>query len=105
MLKAVIQTSKDTIKVITQMSKAMQEYKQAIRTNAPKIYSQDLLNNLFSYPYTKIEYIMSDFGVSRNTAIRYLEQLEKMDIIEKKKIGRDNYFNNRALLGLLINPK
>ena len=48
---------------------------------------------------------MSDLGVSRNTAIRYLEQLEKMDIIEKKKIGRDNYFNNRALLGLLINPK
>ena len=105
MLQAVIQTSKDTIGTITQMSKAMQEYKIAIRTHAPKIYSQDLLNNLFRYPYTKIEYIMEGLTVSRNTAIRYLEQLEQLNLIEKKKIGRDNFFINKALLVLLIHPK
>ena len=104
MMEAIIQTSKDTITTITQMSKAMQEYKIAIRTNAPKIYSQDLLNNLFRYPYTKIEYIMQDLIVSRNTAIRYLEQLELLNLIEKKKIGRDNFFINKALLKLLIHP-
>ena len=48
---------------------------------------------------------MYDLQVSRNTAIRYLEQLKKLNLISKKKIGRDNYFINKALLGLLINPK
>ena len=105
MLEAVAQTAKSTIQVITQMSKAMQQYKQSIKRDAPKIYSQDLLNNLFRYPYTKIDFIMQDLQVSRNTAIRYLEQLEQLQLIEKKKIGRDNFFINKALLGLLINPK
>ncbi len=105
MLKAIIHTSKDTITVITQMSKAMQAYKLSLKTNAPKLYSQDLLNNLFRYPYTKIEYIITDLGVSRNTAITYLEQLTALGLVEKKKIGRDNFFVNKALLNLLINPK
>lgn len=105
MLEAVIQTARSTIQVITQMGKAIQQYKHTIRNEAPKIYSQDLLNNLFRFPYTKIEFIMHDLQVSRNTAIRYLEQLEKLDLIEKKKIGRDNFYLNKALLGLLIKPK
>jgi Fic family protein len=105
MLEAVIQTSKSTIQVISHMSKAMQHYKQEIRNKAPKVYSQDLLNNLFRYPYTKIEFIAQDLQVSRNTAIRYLKQLERLDLVEKRKIGRHNYFINKALLEVLIHPK
>ena len=103
-LDAIIDTSQNTIHVIKQMSSAMQKYKLIIRTETPKIYSQDLLNNLFRYPYTKIEYIMNDLNISRNTAIRYLDQLEKLDLIQKKKIGRENFFINKALLDLLIYP-
>jgi hypothetical protein len=43
----------------------MQEYKHRIRTELPKLYSQDLLNNLFRHPYTKIEYLQHDLSVSR----------------------------------------
>jgi Fic family protein len=105
MLEAVIQTAQSTIRVITEMNKAMQVYKHMIRNQAPKIYSQDLLNNLFRYPYTKIEFMMHDIQVSRNTAIRYLDQLEGLGLIKKKKVGRDNYFMNEALISLLINPE
>ena len=105
MLEAIVQTSKSSIKVIVEMSHSMQQYKQTLKSEAPKIYSQDLLNNLFRYPYTKIEFIMRDLQVSRNTAIRYLDQLVEIQLVEKKKIGRDNYFINKALMGLLINPK
>lgn len=104
MLQAVIETSKSTLQVITEIGKAMEHYKEVIGSQAPKIYSHDLVNNLFRYPYTKTEFIMHDLQVSRNTAIRYLEHLEKLDLIEKRKIGRDNYFINKALLGLLIHP-
>lgn len=37
----------------------------------------DLLNNLFKYPDTKIEFIEKDLSVSRSTTIRYLEALVK----------------------------
>lgn len=105
MLDAVAVTSKNTIHVINGISKAMQRYKVLIREKAPKIYSQDLLNNLFRYPYTKIEYLMKDLEISRNTAIRYLEQLEKLDLIAKKKVGRDNFYVNKSLINILIHPK
>jgi len=105
MLDAITQTSKSNIRVITAMKIAMQQYKLTIREQVPKIYSQDLLNNLFRYPYTKIDYLMNDLQVSRNTAIRYLEQLQTINLIEKKKIGRDNFFVNKALVNLLINPE
>jgi len=103
MLDAVEHTSKQTIAMIMKMKQSMQQYKNTIRQFAPKVYSQDLLNNLFRYPYTKIEYIMHDLNVSRNTAIRYLDQLVNLELIEKKKVGRENYFVNKALFLLLTN--
>jgi Fic family protein len=79
----------------------MEQYKQTIRTRLPKIYSQDLLNNLFRYPYTKIEYIQQELGVSRNTSIRYLEALVKEGLLVKQKIGRDNFYVNSSLFEML----
>jgi Fic family protein len=104
-LNAISETSKNTIKIINDIALAMQHYKITIREKTPKIYSQDLLNNLFRYPYTKIEYLMNDLNISRNTAIRYLEQLEKTGLITKKRVGRDNFYVNNSLINILINPK
>jgi hypothetical protein len=38
----------------------MQNYKHRMREELPKIYSQDLLNNLFRHPYTKIDFVMKE---------------------------------------------
>ena len=103
-LDAVAETSKNTVQKINDISIAIHKYKITLREKTPKIYSQDLLNNLFRNPYTKIEYLMNDLKISRNTAIRYLEQLEKIDLITKKKVGRDNFYVNNSLLNILINP-
>ena len=101
MLNAIIETAKDTIWVVSNMSKTILEYKHRIRNEAPKIYSQDLLNNIFQHPYTKIEYFMLDLKISRNTAIRYLQQLEEIKLVTKRKIGRDNFYINTALVNIL----
>lgn len=101
MLDGVEQTANESVVLITGIKKLMQQYKQQIRSQNPKIYSQDLLNNLFKYPYTKIEFIENDLHVSRNTAIRYLEALVKNGILAKHKIGRDNYYVNSELFVLL----
>ena len=103
-LEAVAVTSKETILLVNAIRQAMQYYKMTIRARAPKLYSQDILNNLFRHPYTKIEYLIDDLKISRNTAIRYLDSLIDLDLIEKRKVGRDNYYLNKALVDILITP-
>ncbi|SCB73031.1 Fic/DOC family protein [Chitinophaga costaii] len=102
MLEAVAVTAQENIETTIAIREAMQQYKESIRSNHPKIYSQDLLNNLFSHPYTKIVYIMNDLQVSRGTAVKYLEELIKLNLLMKQKIGRDNYYINKALFNVLI---
>ncbi len=45
---------------------------------------------------------MNDLSVSRNTVIRYLQTLQELGLVEKSKIGRDNFYINIALVELLI---
>jgi Fic family protein len=74
-----------------------------INDELPKIYSQDLLNNLYRHPYTKIEFVVADLGVSRPTATRYLDELVAIGILHKQKFGKDNFYINNALFALLAN--
>lgn len=64
-------------------------------------YSQDLINNLFNHPYTKVEFIERDLKVSRLTATKYLEALVSGGFLQKQKIGRTNYYMNPALTSIL----
>ncbi|MBP7555158.1 MAG: Fic family protein [Chitinophagaceae bacterium] len=101
MLDGIEKTATETVLLIAAIKSLMQQYKLQIRSNYPKLYSQDLLNNLFKYPYTKIEFLQADLRISRSTAIRYLDTLVKAGILTKHKIGRDNFYLNKELLGLL----
>ena len=103
MLKGVEETSRQTILLILGIKSLMMEFKHKIRNELPKIYSQDLLNNLFRHPYTKIEFLMRDLNISRITATKYLNLVSKIGILEKKKIGRSYYFINAKLFDLFIN--
>lgn len=67
----------------------------------PKIYSQDVLNNLFRHPYTKIEFVMNELQVSRPTATARLEALVSAGFLEKLKVGKSNYYMNMPLYSLL----
>jgi len=101
MLDGIEKTAVESVSLISAIKHLMQLYKQQIRSDYPKLYSQDLLNNLFKYPYTKIEFLQADLGISRSTAIRYLESLLKAGILTKHKIGRDNFYMNEKLFELL----
>lgn len=102
MLNGIIDTAQNTISLITQMKTLMRDVKHRMREQLPKIYRQDLLNNLFYHPYTKIEFLVDELGVSRITATKYLEQLVEHGFLEKQKIGRGNYYINQPLCALLI---
>jgi len=100
MIKAVDQTSRETIDLIIRIRELMMNYKRTLRDNY-KFYSQDLLNNLFNHPYTKIEFIQRDLNVSRITAANYLNQLAADKLLTKKKLGTANYYINDPLFKLL----
>jgi Fic family protein len=100
MIKAVDQTSRETIELITRIRELMMKYKRSLRDNY-KFYSQDLLNNLFKHPYTKIEFIQRDLNVSRITAANYLNKLADDKLLIKKKLGTANYYINDPLFKLL----
>jgi Fic family protein len=101
MLDGIEKTAAASVTLITSIKELMQHYKQQIRSNHAKLYSQDLLNNLFKYPYTKIEFLQNDLQISRSTAIRYLDTLVRAGFLTKHKVGRDNFFLNAKLLELL----
>ena len=56
------------------------------------LYSQDLLNNLFRHPYTRIEFVQQELNVSRPTATKYLDELAKSGLLLKHRAGRNNYY-------------
>lgn len=97
MLAAVEQSAAEGVATVNAIGEALLRTKHRIRSGLPKIYSQDLINNLFMHPYTKIEFIEKDLDVSRVTATKYLDALADSGILHKRKIGRSNYYINRAL--------
>jgi hypothetical protein len=62
---------------------------------------QDLINSLFSHPYTKIQFIERELDVSRITATRYLDALAASGILRKHRVGRANYYVNLPLTAIL----
>jgi len=101
MLKALQVTSQDTLKTIKGLISLMQSTKHIIKAKLPKIYSHELINNLFTHPYTKVEFITQDLNIHRNTASKYLNQLVDIGVLTKHKLGKDNYYLNNELYTLL----
>ena len=101
MLTAIEKTARFTLKQVNAIKLALTDYKHRIRSMHPKMYSQDLINNLFNHPYTKIEFIMNDLNISRVTATKYLQALTDDGFINKHKIGRSNYYINNSLYSIL----
>ena len=102
MLRGVASTAKHTTALIERIRDLLFEQKNRVRERH-KFYSQDLINNLFHHPYTKVAFVERDLKVSRATATRYLDALAESDILKKQKLGRENYYIHFRLIDLLFN--
>jgi len=102
MLDGIASTAQTTLEIVEGLRRLMADYKQRMRRDLPKIYSQDLLNNLFRHPYTRIDYVMRELGVSRPTGTRYLELLAEAGFVRKHTSGRNNYYINDPLVKLFL---
>ncbi|MBM3605878.1 MAG: Fic family protein [Alphaproteobacteria bacterium] len=102
MLEAVADTADTTTQLVEGIGTQMREVKHRLRAELPKLYSQDLLNNLFRHPYTRIEYVQNELGITRQTAARYLDTLSENGFVEKHRAGKSNYYINATLVRLLM---
>ena len=102
-LKGIEETADNTIILIKQISNLMNQYKQVLRPLFVKQYKHELLNNLFNHPYTKIEFVERDMMVSRQTASKYLDMITQTGLLQKIKMGKENYYINTKLVDLFIN--
>jgi len=74
---------------------------EMVKTKLPDIYSYELLEILFNQPYCKIGFIVDAGIASRNTAGKYLSELEKAGILVMHKSGNEFLYLNKRLFDIL----
>lgn len=105
MLDAVEKTSIETLILVESIKNLMMSYKNQIRSNHKKIYSQDLLNTIFRFPYTKIDLVHKEIGKTRQTAAKYLDELCEAKMLSKHRYGNSNFYINDRLASLFIDSQ
>lgn len=100
-LKGIEQTSVATIQRIKDIDLAMKEYAQILQERHEAIYTKDFIEQLFYYPYTKIESIAARQNITRQTASKYLNICQDLGMLECLSLGRNKYFINIKLFNIL----
>ncbi|MFY0653933.1 MAG: Fic family protein [Cyclobacteriaceae bacterium] len=101
MLKAVEQTSRNTIEKIDQINNELNRVILLVRTKTPKAFKKELIELLFEQPYSKIDHVVNHLGVERKAASRYLKGLEALGILDPQKVGRETIYVNTGLIKIL----
>jgi Fic family protein len=100
-LTGIEHTANETRSKMMQIRALVEKTQQEVKDKLPKIYSKDLVELLFEYPYCKRSFLEARSLGSRNTASTYLRALEDIGVLTSTRAGRDLYFVNRRLLNVL----
>ncbi len=100
-LEAIEKTSFDTTKMVEDIWNLMWETKKSLKQNLPKIYSKDLLEIIFSHPYTKIDFLVKELWITRKTWAKYLNMLVEAGYMRLEVRKKEKYFINIKLYDLL----
>lgn len=101
MLEGIEQTATKQVQLINDIKELMDNTKQKLKVELPKIYSKDLLEVLFIHPYTKIDMLVDNLDLHRETAGKHLKDIEKIGILKAVKLGRNVFYVNVKLFELL----
>lgn len=101
MLTAVEVTSSWTTEKITAIRALMDATNATVRERAPKTYSRELIDLIFSQPYCRIGNVVDKGIAKRQAASTYLKELARIGVLAEEKVGRDKIFLHRKYLDLL----
>lgn len=103
MLEAVEVTAIWTLDKIIAIRKLMEQATDLMRAKAPKIYSRELVELVFSQPYCRIADVTKKNIAKRQAASTYLKTLVAIGMLVEEKVGRDKVFIHKVYLDLLSN--
>ncbi len=101
MLRGIEETASTSLVLVKEINQMMGEFKQIMRSSLGKLYSHDLLNIIFSHPYTKVNFLEHNLMITNKTAGRYLDKITEIGLLKKEKIGRENFYINTRLMDVL----
>jgi Fic family protein len=102
MLDAIETTARETRDKIDSIRDLLDATLETGKKKLPsRVYSKELIEILFSQPYTKARMLVDAGIAERKTASAYLRQLEKAGILRSKKSGKEVLFLNIRLFQLL----
>lgn len=100
-LKGVEQTALDTIHQINKINNLFDTTQKLVQKKLPRIYSKDLIEQLFVHPYCKIEFLVENLKLNRKTAGSYLKNLEEIGVLIAESKGKEVIYINNKLYELL----
>lgn len=98
-IKEVAEEGRDDLIRIRELRR---EYADRARVDAPTASSEQLLDLIFSRPYTTTRMVQEVEGVTRATARSRLEALAQAGMLERVKSGRHQLFRNHQLIDILV---
>ena len=101
MLEGIEQTATKQVQLINDIKELMDNTKEKLKSELPKIYSKDLLEVLFIHPYTKIDMLVDNLELHRDTASKHLKAMEKIGILNSVQIKNTRFYVNVKLFELL----
>lgn len=101
MLRAVHETARWTTTKIAAIRDLLDKIAEAIRKRAPKMYSRELTELIFTQPYCRISNIVEAGIAQRQSASVYLKRLVEIGLLEERTIGREKLFINSRFVRLL----
>lgn len=101
MLEAVRETAEWTLGRVESIRELADETADLVRAALPKIYSRELVDEIFAQPYCRIQNLVDAGIAKRQTASRYLKLLAELGMLEERIAGREKLFVNPGLMTLL----
>lgn len=102
MLRAVESTSNNTFNKINDIVTAKDSIIEHIKKTDKKLRNpEELVESLFTQPFTKVKHLVDAGIYAENTARDYLNKLCEMQVLEKKEIEGHHYYLNYELYRIL----
>jgi Fic family protein len=102
MFKAIDYTSTITFQKINEIVSAKDSILEFLKKDTRKVRRpEDLVNALFTQPFTKVKHLVDSGIYSENTARDYLNRLCDIHVLEKKEMEGHHYYLNLELYRIL----
>jgi Fic family protein len=101
MVAMVAETATWTTAKVRSVKTLMETTTEHVKREAPKRYSRELVELLFTQPYCRISNVVEAGIAQRQAASEYLKELCDVGVLNEVKAGRKKLFINPRLMKLL----